>query len=352
MKNKVLFLENKNYLNELGIFKDVLYFDGIKDYSISDNKIKKYDLLISQLYTNPVSNFLILKAKKNNIKTILVADGITDWANSFSNPMNNKYKLNQFHPILHDIFLCVGKDESEYFNFLGYKTMQYLPDRMAPTIPRLGRGNNQTFLITTANTAYYNEDEKRFLVDLLKQIINQLKKLNIKYVFRIFDSKLIEELNIEASSNKKDGSYEECLSNVDYVITTPSSISFTTMYHGKPLAHLIYRDSPIFIQSGWNLSGSINIEESLKKMMTYDVDRMNFQEFQVSKYIIENEKIEKEVLEKLKNLKDENIEKFINQNLYNMLNSSFNFNIEYFVRRIYLKFKGMKIMTILRKKIK
>lgn len=352
MKNEFLFLENKSYLNELGIFKNVSHFDGIKDYSISDNKIKKYNLLISQLYTNPVSNFLILKAKRNNIKTLLVTDGIIDWANSFSNPMNNKYQLSQFHPILHDVFLCVGKDESEYFNFLGYKTMQYLPDRMAPTVPRIGKGNNQTFLITTANTAYYNENEKRFLVDLLKQIINQLEKLNVKYVFRIFDNELIKELNIEASNNKKDGSYEECLGNVNYVITTPSSISFTTMYHRKPLAHLIYRDSPIFIQSGWNLSGSINIEQTLKSMMIYDADRMNFQEFQVSKYMIDNEKVEKEVLEELKNLKNENIEKFINQNLYNMLNSSFNFNIEYFVRKIYNRFKSLKIMKRLRGKLK
>lgn len=352
MKNEFLFLENKSYLNDLGIFKNVSHFDGIKDYSISDNKIKKYNLLISQLYTNPVSNFLILKAKRNNIKTLLVADGIIEWENCFSNPMNTKYKLYQFHPILHDMFLCVGKDETEYFNFLGYKTMQFLPDRMVPTIPRIGKENKNLFLITTSNTAYYNESEKRNLIELLKQVVKTLDKLEYKYIFRIFDESLIIDLDIEDSNNFKNGTYEECLKKVDYVITTPSSISFTTMYHGKALAHLIYRDSPMFIQAGWNISGSIDIKNTIESLINYDQNRMNFQEFQVSKYLVDNEKVEVEVLESLKNQKTENIEMCINQNLYNMLNSSFNFNIEYFVRKIYNRFKSVKIMKRLRGKLK
>jgi hypothetical protein len=350
--NNILFLENKIYLQKLGIFTKIKKFDANRIYKISDEDILKFDGIISQFYTNPLSNFLIIKSKLNHISTILISDGIIEWENCFSNPMNTKYNLKLFHPVLHDIFLCVGKDETEYFNFLGYKTMQYLPDRMNPSIPRIGKSNNDTFLITTANTAYYNKNEKKNLITLIKQITSILDELEYQYVFRVFDDSLINELNIDYKKNIKSGSYEECLKKVDYVITTPSSISYTTMYHGKALAHLIYRDSPIFIQSGWNISGSICIEDTLKSMISYDKDRINFQEYQVSKYMIDNEKVEKEVLEELKKYKSENIEKFINQNLYNMLNSSFNFNIEYFVRKIYSRFKSFKIMKILRGKLK
>lgn len=350
--DKTLFLEDKTNFKKLGIFKKVNNFEGNKQYKISDKRISNYEILISQFYTNPMSNFLIIKAKKNKIPTLLLSDGIIEWENCFLNPMNTKYNLKQFHPILHDIFLCVGKDETEYFNFLGYKTMQYLPDRMAATIPRIGKSNTDTFLITTANTAYYNDEEKESLIKLIKLTIESLNKLNYKYIFRVFDDSLCERLNIQNEMNMKNGNFEECLKKVDFVITTPSSISYTTMYHGKALAHLIYRDSPMFIQAGWNISGSTNIENTLKSMKTFDKDRMNFQVFQVSKYMIDNESVEKEVIESLQKQKSENIEHFINQNLYNMLNSNFNFNIEYFVRKIYNKFKGAKIMKILRGKLK
>ncbi len=347
-----LFLQQKHNLKELGICQNITNFDGNKNYKISDAKIQEYDALISQFYVNPISNFLIIKANKNNVPTLLLSDGIVEWENCFSNPMNTKYSLNQFHPILHDIFLCVGQDETQYFNFLGYKTMQYLPKRMAPTLPKIGKSNIDTFLITTANTAYYNESEKLHLIQLIEDTIKSLDRLNYKYIFRVFDSSLCEELNIKEKDNFKSGSFEECLKLVDFVITTPSSISFTTMYHTKALAHLIYRDSPMFIQSGWNISGSIDIEQTLTNMMSGNSERLNFQEFQVSKYESNNEKVEKEVLEELKKQKSENIENFINQNLYNMLNSSFNFNIEYFARKIYLKFKSSKIIKILRKRVK
>ena len=178
----------------------------------------------------------------------------------------------------------------------------------------------------------------------MKKVIQDLDKLSFKYIFRVFDTSLVDELNIKEDENIKDDSFEECLKLVDYVITTPSSISLTAMYHDRAVAHLIYRDSPMFIQVGWNISGSTDVENSLNNMMTMDNDRMNFQKFQVSNYMVDNEEVEKEVLEELKQLKSEKIEQFINQNLYNMLNSSFNFNIEYFFRNIYLKFKGIKII--------
>jgi len=347
-----LFLEDSSYYKALGIFNNIIDFDGNNDYKIKDKDLQKYEMIISQLYVNPISNFLIIKAKRNAVKTLLLSDGIIEWTNCFQNPMNKKYNANLYHPILHDIFLCVGKEETKYFNFLGYKTMQYLPKRISPTMTPQKKINNKTFLITTANTAYYNKSEKENLIALLKKIIEELDSLFFKYIFRIFDEELMKELELDSNKNIKNGSFEECLKLVDCVITTPSSISILAMYHNKAVAHLIYRDSPIFIQAGWNIFFSVNIKKSLENMLSFDKNRINFQNFQVSNYIVDNSGIEDEVQKELQKQKEENIKKFINQNLYNMLNSSFNFNIEYFIRKIYLKFKTLKIMKILRGKIK
>lgn len=349
--NKVLFLEDEKYLLNLGVFENCACCDGTEDYKILDSTIKKYDLVISQLYTSPLSNFLIIKAKNNNVKTMLLCDGVLEWANCFTNPMNSKYNLNFYHPILHDMVLSVGNVESKYFKFLGFNSKQYVPKRMKPTMDKIGKVNKNRLLITTANTAYYNNSEKLHLVTLIKDVQSSCHVIQLDYIFRLFDDELINLLGVSDEKNHINGSFEECLTLVDFVVSTPSSISISAMFHGKPLGHLIYRDAPMFVQAGWNISSSIDIDLTLKHMISFNKERLDFQDFQVSNYITDDMGLEEDIFKELSKQKSEKIEKFINQNLYNMLNSKFNFNIEYSIRKLYLSFKSHRLFKVVKKKL-
>lgn len=347
-----LFIEGKDYLATVIAFSDA-DCDGAASYKSELSELKKsYWLLISFLYNSPLSNFLIIKARCVNFPTLLISDGVIEWSNMFNNPLLASYNLNLYHPIIHDAFLCVGKDETEYFNFLGTPTVQFLPERMKPTIPRVGKNGNFKFLITTANTAYFNDEERDLLLSLLVKIQSKLDDNNLEYVFRIFDSYLQSQLGLyNNKKNMVEGGFEDCLKEVDFVITTPSSISFLAMYHGKPLAHLIYRDSPQFIQAGWNITSLVSLESTINSMKSYDHDRMCFQEYQVSKYVADNDSIITEIQESLEKKREDDFKKFVDQNLFNMLNSRFNINFEYIARKIYLKFKRKKFFQYLRTKI-
>lgn len=110
MKKKVLFIEVEEYYANLGIAtKSCEYdyeFNGLKHYKIKDEKLKKYHAVVSTLYSNPLSNFLIYKAKKNGIMTILFSDGIYDFANSYKSKNLRKDNVEFYDPIIHDNFLC------------------------------------------------------------------------------------------------------------------------------------------------------------------------------------------------------------------------------------------------------
>lgn len=350
MKKRILFLENKRYYDDLGIVKAIdnqlfeFEYDGNKNYKISDEELKKYDIIISCLFHDYLSNFMIIKALKNGIKTALVSDGIIEWCNMFENPFLRKMDIELYHPIIHDLFICVGEEEKRYFEFLSNKCALYLPSRVITNFEKIPLPYNNKILITTANTAYFNVEERLNLVELLRKTIEDLKNENVMY--RIYDQYLIDQLNIESKDNYINCSFEEILKEVDIVITTPSSIVVNSIYHERAVAQLIYRDSPLFIQSGWQINGSINCLKTINSMKSRDYHRINYQKYQLANYIdIDNINVSL-----LDNKEEKSV--FINAQLIKMLNSKFNYNIMYTLRNIYLKLNRIKKVNELCKKIK
>lgn len=355
-KYKILCLEEKKYYEDIGIFNNLLKsnnenycftFGGNKKYKITDEEILYFDLIVSIHYTNYLSNFLIIKARKNNVKTLLLADGIMDWSNFFDNPKQLEKKLKLYHPIIHDHFWTVGKFEKEYFMYQGQNTKHYLPNRILKSKIPYDLPKKNKILVTTANTAYFNDLEKVALLNNLRIIKENIEKKNIDVIYRIFDKSLIEELSINESLNDTVTNFDDVLKKVSSVITTPSSITISSMFHNRSVAQIMYRDSPLFVQSGWMLTNGYSISATIDSLILGDEKRMDFQNAQLKNYLNDDFDVEKE----LKSIIDENnqnqkeIEIHINKNLYGLLNSKTNINIEYILRKIYLKLKGKLKMS-------
>jgi hypothetical protein len=167
--------------------------------------------------------------------------------------------------------------------------------------------------------------------------------MNIDYIFRIFDEYLINSLGIQSENNYNKGNFDSVLSKVDFVITTPSSITINSMYHDRAVAQLIYRDTPMFVQSGWNINLGSNIKQTINSILSKDENRINFQKWQVEQYVnVDSEKKIIEILDSDNINESGKTEDFINNNLYNLINSKYNFNLEYLIRKIYLKLKKKK----------
>lgn len=347
---KILFLESKKVIENLGIWNmktnDNEVFDGAKNYKKTLKNIKDYDLIISVFYNDPINNLIIGEAKLSGVRTLLLTDGIIEWSNMFKNNLQKKYGLNLFHPIIHDILYVIGKREKDYFiKTQDIEVKNYMINRITQKKEALiPLPKSVRFLITTSNTPYYDDKEFFILTKIIKNIQKSLEELKINYKFRIYDKKIIKKLNISPKINDTDNSFTETLKKYSSVITTASSIMLTSMYHQRSVGQILFRNSPVFIQSGWNISRSENINETLVSMSKKEKSRMQYQSYELTNYY------EIDSLDKFDNLKSKKMDaKFINKNMYNMLNSKFNFNIQWLVRKIYSFFKKTKLKNILKK---
>lgn len=337
-KPKILVLEDRIYYRGLIEFDEKLYnveYNGLKYYK---SNLNQFDLIVSFDFIGDLGNFIITKAKIQGVKTLLIADGILEWSNMFNNKKVLSKNLKLFHPILHDYFFCVGEIEASYFRSLGQKTKNYIPIRMNSTKNKMNStksmaNSKHDFLITTANTAYHNQKEKTLLITILKKIKKDLEKSNLTYGFRLFDKSLLKELGL--SDNYISDNFSDTLKNFKCLISTPSSIIITAMELNIPVAQIIYRDSPIFVQSGWLIS-NLNFDSTFDSMLKFEKERMDFQRFQIQNYL----NCQSDISEIVKSPLNENKKKIeFDIRLYNMINSRYNFNIEYIFRKMYLFLK-------------
>lgn len=352
---KILFSESEEYYRQLGLKNEPnlsYFFDGMKFYN---KRIDHFDIFICAFYTMPHNVLLTNKFQALNKKTILCSDGIFEFANAFENPMVTKYGLSLFHPIIQDYFLCVGSNECEYFLSEKTETMKYIPDRMISSFDVIENPKTPKILITTANTAYFNDKEFENLVDLISSSISLLSSKNIDYSVRIFDQCLLKSLTEKTGLNfynDIENDFETTIKDYTSIITTPSSIAITAMYHQRAVALFVYRDQPMFLQAGWLIPSADILDGILSDFLRLEDQRIQIQNRILKLYLTEDGITDS--LKKIIDLeqKPNNENYYVNRNLVNMLNSSFNFNFEWFVRKLYIKIKMLSVVKAVRGWIK
>ncbi len=352
MSYKVLFLENEvfyeNMFDSLFFDQCTLDFDGGK-YWNNIEYLRKYDLVVYTIFSSPLYNFIIKNCIINDIPTLLLFDGICEFSNFTKNKLMRKLSIENYHPIIADSVAVVGDEALEYFKVYNCKVYKYLPPRvfnMSEKLPLPHHNSSFDFLITTANTAYYDDEERRNLIELISKLVKELERSDFSYCFRLFDESLISSLGVPKSLNFTDGDFDTILKNVRSVITTPSSILLASMFHERAVGLLSYRDSPMFIQSGWLIHLGVNIEETLNSMHIREPKRMAFQSAQVKSNIETSFLSKVECNNKVLNVERKELVEFINQNMSNMLASPFNFNVEHRLRSIYWSVKASRFFRI------
>lgn len=292
---KVLFLESRRHYERANIIdvdrhfpdSDVSYF-GQRFYNKESDFFEKFDLIISTVYTSPINNYIILKCRLLNIDTLLLSDGIIEWENMYNNPFVIRNGIKLYNPIHHKFFATSGEIEKNFFESISdSKCINFTPERMKSPELSLNRTIMKEYvLLTTANKAYFNSTEKTLLVDILLALQRELLEVSQKYKVRIFDKELLSKLKEKDESlfNDIDSSFCECISNVNSVFTTPSSIALTAMELKVPVCQIIYRNTPIFVQSGWMLTNKYLIRKTVGDILDPDPERMSFQTSMVNNH--------------------------------------------------------------------
>jgi hypothetical protein len=296
-----------------------------------------------------------MKFKQIKKSSVIVSDGIFDFSNAIDNPMVKKYNVTMYHPVLQDYMICVGSKEASYFSH-NVNCFNYLPTRVLSKTNMITIPSRAKILVTTANTAYFNQEEFDALVILINGVIEVLTNSNVDFSLRIYDKALLKSISQSFSgslANDISSNFECCLESYSGVITTPSSIAVTSMYHKRAVALLVYRDKPMLLQSGWLISTKEIFQQSLDSFINLEPKRLAIQHDILKTYLTE-----KGMTELLLNLastpyngKDIN-SAYINISYFNMLNSKFNFNFEWLIRKVYLRFKNSQLMKNIKLRIK
>ena len=354
----VLFSEDEAFYRDLGLSDDVNFsyaFNGCHLYNKEKSFLQRFDIFVCAFYTMPHNVLLTLKFKQLKKPTIICLDGIFDFSNAIKNPMVSKYNVIMHHPILQDYFFCVGKRESLYFSN-DATTFNYLPQRVLGKNAMIALPKSKKTLVTTANSAYFDSAEFELLSNLIVDIVEVLTEASIPFSVRIFDARLLRTLENKVGyklDNDLTPNFEETLVMYSSVITTPSSIALAAMHHERAVALLVYRDSPMFLQAGWLIPSKQVFQAALNSFTALETERMRIQVRVMETYATENN-----ITYLLKNISSKNLEKnvllknYINTTMLNMLESKFNFNVEYLFRKMYNKIKKWDFIKTIRLNIK
>ncbi|TEW55743.1 hypothetical protein E2R68_05045 [Psychromonas sp. RZ22] len=294
---KILVLENKAHHKRANIINQAVHFpnctlkyNGIRHFSKNIEFFAQFDLVVSVSYLSSTCNYIIGKCSTFGIKTLLLTDGIIEWNNMFNNAYALSKQSSYYHPIYHDYFGVMGDIEKEYFNNIGSaKSIDFSPNRVLKSMHEKKSCNaiDNLVLLTTANNAYFDEYEKAELINLLLLSQSYVLKNDLAYKCRIFDQELLFILKEKDPClfNDVDTDFDECLDGVSHLITTPSTIVISAMSKVIPVCQLIYRNSPVFLQSGWSLNSIQNVECFFNDFISSNNDKINFQKAILNQYI-------------------------------------------------------------------
>jgi hypothetical protein len=279
-------------------------------------------------------------------KLVVLQDGVFDFSNSFCNPFFfDSYKL--LYPSTSNVVFSFGNKEKSYIKYFNPNAVvkSYMPTFINKTIENKKTFSNSNaqfdVMITTANTAYFSDQEFDRLVNLLVNIVGKLKKSELTYCFRIFDKKIIEALKHVSIAfvNIIDVDLCSALTLTKSVITTPSTLSVEVMILDVPVATLIYRDYPLTTQTGWIMAHENDAILIVESMLKGADERMNIQRAMLTNYIeVDFPQLKAtDVVTIANNVPP--ITDALDRFATKQLTSTWNFNIKYFIKRMLCKIK-------------
>ncbi|MDB6093960.1 MAG: hypothetical protein JWM32_1522 [Verrucomicrobia bacterium] len=231
---------------------------------------------------------LLRRAMEKNIPTLVLADGILEYRNTWEHPQLPAGSL--FQPVLGHKIACLGRSQARVLE------SWHNGDRCEVTgsprfdrytgMKRRQRGPQENFrvLVMTALTPYFTPEHqqkvKKSLLDLKaafarKPIFGGVK---LEPVWRLTKG-LDKEIGVDAVVSDLTGrEMADVLQNVDAVITTPSTSMLEAMLLGLPVVALDYCNTPHYVQPAWRITASDHIAATLAELVNPPAAKLLFQD--------------------------------------------------------------------------
>lgn len=280
---KILILDDKETFEkslkaELG--PHTLLFEGKYRFREPVGFFEQFSYVFYRNYLDLLNQLTAARARAAGCRVVFLSDGVFEWTN-----IHRHGTQPILVPLIATDSFVTSQFEANFIRFhnpdLTGCCIEYIPRNAIFKPKRRDVDINYDFLVTTANTPYFDDDEFERLSVLLEQVITAIDSAGFSYAFRIYDKNLISRLSLDPKKNLVKEPFSDVMLQVRAIISTPSTIAVTAMVAGVPVGLLRYRDAPITLSTGWNIFADQNLDDSLRSMSDLDKERMNFQAVQV-----------------------------------------------------------------------
>lgn len=238
-------------------------------------------LVTAQGYSATHAN-IILEAKKSGIKTLLLADGILEFRNTYRNPHNTPGSL--FMPLVADKIACISWAQAariESWGNPGRCEVVGLPmmDRVKRTPPpRTPASRPFRLLIATAQTPWFDDKQREIVLKSLADLRDTVRQAGDMEIWWRLAPQAAGTLGVTNHIPRfQDMKMDACIDQVDAVISTPSTLLLYPMLQGKPAVALDYTRSPAYMQTAWTITAAEQIIPTLHEIRNPPGDKMWFQ---------------------------------------------------------------------------
>lgn len=231
---------------------------------------------------------LLRRAVERGIPTLILADGILEYRNTWAHPQLVPGAI--FQPVLGHKIACLGRSQArviESWDNAGRCEVVGAPrfDHYASLCRRVRQsGQPWRVLVMTALTPYFTPEQhalvRQSLLDLKAHLARALAAdgAPVEVVWRITQG-MEREIGLEAPPADLAGrDLAGVLTQVDAVITTPSTAMLEAMLLGLPVAILDYCNAPPYVASAWRITAAAHIAPTVAALVAPEPARMLFQD--------------------------------------------------------------------------
>ena len=230
---------------------------------------------------------ILRRARELQIPTLVLADGILEYRNTWENPNLPDGAI--YQPVIGHKLACIGRSQQrlvEAWNEPGTVELVGIPRLDGCLQPhhttRVVDGEFH-LLIATARTPGFTPEQmavtRQSLVDIRDWLASHptINGERIVPTWRI-SPQLADELQVASNPhNVYQGELIQALAQVDAVMTTPSTVALEGMLAGRPVVWLDYHLVPPLINVVWTIQCQKHIEPVLNELLAPPPQKLDLQ---------------------------------------------------------------------------
>lgn len=260
----------------------------VSDYDQTWNPPADTGLIVTAQHYEMPDITLLRRAVESNIPTLVIADGILEYRNTWQNPSLTPGSL--FQPVLTHKMACIGRSQARIISswgnpgkceVVGAPRLDSLATRGATPHPD---GQPFRILVSTARTPGFTPQQlavvQRSLQELKAWFDAQAGHIGarpIEVQWRLTGG-MAEAIGVESEVKETLGmEFHAMLDRADALITTPSTTLLEGMLCDIPVVMLDYTNSPHYVPAAWTLSARDHFDTIIPELIDPPEARRLFQ---------------------------------------------------------------------------